>query len=229
MSDVGCIDSVHDGVEGAIAVYLVPGPEPVLVDPGPSTVRPRVVEALRERGLDPGDIRHICLTHIHLDHAGSTGDWVAEHPGITVHVHEDAARHLVDPERLVSSTRRTFGDAHDRLWGEPLPVPTHAIRGLRPGDPGPFRWLRALHSPGHIEQHMAYLHEGSGILLAGDSMAPKLTEVLSVRINADDKAALEEFDRFEKLALAEDIRSLVSNRVDMHFARHGSYQTTRAA
>jgi glyoxylase-like metal-dependent hydrolase (beta-lactamase superfamily II) len=176
VSDVVCIDSVHDGVEGAIAVYLVPGPEPVLVDPGPSTVRPRVVEALREQGLDPRDIRHICLTHIHLDHAGSTGDWVAEHPGISVHVHEDAARHLVDPERLVNSTRRTFGDAHDRLWGEPLPVPAHAIRGLRPGDPGPFRWLRALHSPGHIEQHMAYLHEGSGILLAGDSMGIILSE-----------------------------------------------------
>lgn len=146
------------------------GPEPVLVDPGPTSVRPRVVEALREAGVDPSEIRHLCLTHIHLDHAGSAGSWVAEHPGIQVHVHEDAGVHLVDPRRLVASTRITFGEAHDRLWGEVVPVPSHAIRGLRPGERGPFPWLRALHTPGHMEQHMAFLDEDSGTLLAGDSL-----------------------------------------------------------
>jgi len=60
-------------------------------------------------------------------------------------------------------------------------------------------------------------------------MADKLTEVMSIRISAGDKEVLDSFDRFEKLSLAEDIRSLVSNRVDMHLARHGYYKTTRAA
>lgn len=145
-------------------------PEPVLVDPGPATVRPRVLEALREHGVRPDDIRHLCVTHVHLDHAGSTGHWVAENPRLSVHLHPDAAEHLANPRRLVASTRITFGEAHDRLWGEVLPVPAHAVRGFRPGDRGPLPGLRALPTPGHIAHHLAYLDEDSGTLLAGDAM-----------------------------------------------------------
>lgn len=152
------------------------GPEPVLVDPGPSTVLPRVREGLRELGLDPGEIRHVCCTHVHLDHAGSAGHWAASNPGLTVHLHEDGAPHLADPDRLVASTRITFGEAHDRLWGEVLPVPAHALRGIRPGERAPFPWLRALHTPGHIAHHMAYLSEDSGTLLAGDALGILLAE-----------------------------------------------------
>lgn len=145
-------------------------PEPVLVDPGPATVRPRVMEVLREHGVEPRDLRHLCLTHIHLDHAGSAGSWAADNPRLTVHVHQDAATHLADPRRLVASTRVTFGDAHDRLWGEVAPVPSHAIRAFRPGDRGPLPGLRALPTPGHIDHHLAFLYEDSGTLLAGDAM-----------------------------------------------------------
>ncbi|MDT8341918.1 MAG: MBL fold metallo-hydrolase [Longimicrobiales bacterium] len=151
-------------------------PEPVLVDPGPATVRPRVRAALRELGVDPADIRHLCLTHVHLDHAGSAGDWAADNPRLTVHVHEEAAPHLVDPERLVASTRRTFGEAHDRLWGPVRPLPPHAVRAWRPGDRGPLSRLRALPTPGHIGHHLAYLDEDLGTLLAGDAMGIVLAE-----------------------------------------------------
>jgi glyoxylase-like metal-dependent hydrolase (beta-lactamase superfamily II) len=129
-----------------------------------------VQECLRDLGVDPREIRHLCLTHAHLDHAGSAGHWAAENPGLTVHLHQDAAPHLEDPERLVASTRRTFGQAHDRLWGEVLPVPAHALRGIRPGERAPFSWLRALPTPGHIGHHMGYLCESDGTLVAGDAL-----------------------------------------------------------
>lgn len=145
-------------------------PEPVLVDPGPTSVRPRVLEALRGHGIDPRDIRHLCLTHVHLDHGGSAGHWVADNPRLTVHLHADAAEHVVAPHRLVASTRITFGEAHDRLWGDVLPVPSHAVRPFRPSDRGPLSGLRALPTPGHIAHHLAYLHEETGTLLAGDAM-----------------------------------------------------------
>lgn len=140
------------------------------MDPGPTPVRPRVLEALREQGVDPGAIRDIVVTHVHLDHCGSTGLWVRDNPKIRVHIHEGAGLHLVDPRRLVASTRRTFGEAHDRLWGEVVPVPEYAIRGIRPGEKGPFPWLRGLHTPGHIEQHLAYLLEDRGLIFTGDSL-----------------------------------------------------------
>lgn len=176
MAEVLTLDTVHDGLPGAIAVYLVLTPEPVLVDPGPSPVRPRVLDAMRDAGVDPAEVRNICLTHVHLDHAGSTGDWVAEYPHIRVHVHEDSGIHLVHPRRLVASTRRTFGDAHDRLWGEVTPVPTSAIRGVRAGGDGAVGLLRPLATPGHMDQHLGWLDEDEGTLMAGDSLGIILGE-----------------------------------------------------
>jgi hypothetical protein len=33
-------------------------------------------------------------------------------------VHEKGAPHLIDPDKLLASATRLYGDAIDRLWGE---------------------------------------------------------------------------------------------------------------
>ena len=38
-------------------------------------------------------------------------------------VHRIGARHLIDPERLLTSARRIYGDRMEALWGDFLPVP----------------------------------------------------------------------------------------------------------
>lgn len=170
MKDHVCIDLEHLGLEGAIACYLVDTDEPAIVDPGPSTTVDRLVASLEEKGVGADDLRHILLTHVHLDHAGATGHLVERFPRATVHVHEEGSSHMVDPDRLVSSTRRTFGALHDRLWGETKPVPAERIRAWRPEEGGERAGLRPIHTPGHISHHVAYLDEEDGTLFAGDSM-----------------------------------------------------------
>jgi glyoxylase-like metal-dependent hydrolase (beta-lactamase superfamily II) len=176
MSKPECIDLVHLGLEGAIACYLIDAEEPTIVDPGPTTTLDRLVEALSARGVGRDDLRHVILTHVHLDHAGSTGHLVERFPKAVVHIHEDGASHMVSPQRLVDSTRRTFGDAHDRLWGEVKPVPADRISGWREGDPGPWKGLRPVQTPGHIAHHLGYLDEREGTLFAGDALGIVLGE-----------------------------------------------------
>ncbi len=165
-----CIDLLHLGLEGAIGAYLLPGPEPTLVDPGPSTTFEHLRDRLAAIGVGAADLRHVLLTHVHLDHAGATGHLVDVFPDALVHVHFEGAIHLVDPRKLVASTRRTFGEAHDRLWGEVRPVPRDRIRPWEPGARGAWRGLRPLSTPGHIRHHVAYLDERDGTLYAGDAM-----------------------------------------------------------
>jgi len=164
------IDLVHLGLEGAIGSYLIFGEEPALVDPGPATTFERLQEGLAEHGIGARDLRHVLLTHVHLDHAGATGDLVEVFPDATVHVHEEGAPHMVDPTRLVASTRRTFGDNHDRLWGVTRAVPEHRVRAWRVDDPHRPAGLRPVSTPGHISHHLAYLDEEGGTLYSGDSM-----------------------------------------------------------
>mgnify|MGYP003653892825 CR=1 FL=1 len=170
MNDHICIDLEHLDLPGAICCYLVDGPEPTIIDPGPTTTLDHLVDRLAEHGVEAGDLRHVLLTHIHLDHAGSTGYLLDRFPGARVYVHEDGASHMVDPERLVASTRRTFGDNHDRLWGDVKPVDADRMSVWRAGETLRHAGLRPISTPGHISHHLAYLDESDGTLFSGDSM-----------------------------------------------------------
>lgn len=142
-----------------------------LVDPGPSTCLDTLRSSLREQGIAPADLRTILLTHIHLDHAGATGTLVRENPDIRVVVHERGAPHLVDPDKLLSSAARLYGDDMDRLWGEFLPVPEgnlHVLAGgerLAVGD----RELEVAYTPGHASHHVCFLDRSSGVAFVGDT------------------------------------------------------------
>lgn len=167
---VTALDLEHAGLPGAISAWLVEADGPALVDPGPSTTLEALEAGLEAVGLSLDEVRHVLLTHVHLDHAGATGHLTARLPRLRVHIHEEAARHLVEPARLVASTRRTFGAEHDRLWGEVRPVPADRIRAWRAEEGREAGGLRGLATPGHIDHHVAWLDERDGTLLAGDCM-----------------------------------------------------------
>src|SRR5436305_8554339 len=112
------IDLHHQGVERIVAAYLLDTDDgPALFDCGPSTTIDALKRGLADAGLQLTDVRHLLLSHIHLDHAGAAGNLVREHPGLVVHVSEIGAPHIVDPERLERSARRLYGDSFDPLWG----------------------------------------------------------------------------------------------------------------
>ncbi len=95
--------------------------------PGPTTCLGTLEQGLQAHGIRWEDVRHLLLTHIHLDHAGAAGTIVREHPHITVLVHERGAKHMIDPSRLLDSATRVYGNDMDRLWGEFASVPQTKI------------------------------------------------------------------------------------------------------
>ncbi|MDQ3741194.1 MAG: MBL fold metallo-hydrolase [Actinomycetota bacterium] len=150
---------MHLGHDRVNAAYLIDG---CLVDPGPSSSLEGLLAGL-------GDERpaRLLLTHIHLDHAGAAGTLARRWPDVEVWVHEKGAPHLADPAKLVASATRLYGDDMDRLWGEILPVPRENLRVLPSGEERIGPW-RIAYTPGHASHHVAYLHEPTGTLFAGD-------------------------------------------------------------
>jgi glyoxylase-like metal-dependent hydrolase (beta-lactamase superfamily II) len=156
---------LHHQSERVIGVYLVETDDGLaLFDCGPSSCLDALQAGLAERGLSLGDVRHLLLSHIHLDHAGAAGTLVRAHPELRVHVSEIGAPHLVDPSRLERSARRLYGEAFDTLWGELAPVPERNVEVVRERVLG----LGCFPSPGHASHHVCYLHE-DGTLYAGDA------------------------------------------------------------
>jgi len=153
------VDLLHLGTPRVIGAWIVGD---VIVDPGPASCLPVLLDALADRPPP----RALALTHIHLDHAGASGSLLRRFPDLEVWVHEHGAPHLVDPSRLVASARRLYGDDMARLWGEVVPVAAERVRALAGGERvGPFR---VAYTPGHASHHVSYLHEDTGRAFTGD-------------------------------------------------------------
>ena len=161
------LDLKFQGRSQAIASYLIRKEDAVvLVESGPGSTRAGLEAGLAKEGLSPRDVTHLLLTHIHLDHAGAAG-WLARQ-GAEVYVHPVGAPHMLDPEKLLASATRIYGDRMDLLWGEFLPVPEDKLHVVREREGiviGPLEFL-PIHTPGHAGHHYAYLFED--ICFSGD-------------------------------------------------------------
>jgi glyoxylase-like metal-dependent hydrolase (beta-lactamase superfamily II) len=159
-TEVITLDLNFQGKTQAIAAYLIKHSSGVvLVECGPGSTLPALQAALKAHGFSSADVTHVLLTHIHLDHAGSAGWWGRQ--GAQIIVHPVGAPHMLNPEKLLASATRIYGDKMETLWGEFLPVPEDRLRIVNDGEEiaiGNLRFL-PINTPGHAEHHYAYLFE----------------------------------------------------------------------
>jgi glyoxylase-like metal-dependent hydrolase (beta-lactamase superfamily II) len=174
---ITAIDTVMATERELNAVYLVEASEPVLIEAGPSADHERITTALDRLGVAARTLAHIVVTHIHMDHAGGVGALLQRYPNATVWVHEIGARHLVDPERLVASTARTYGaDRMHALYGTMVPSPPHRVRSITAGERIGLgdRSLTVVHTPGHASHHVALHDDRSGSMWTGEAVGSYL-------------------------------------------------------
>jgi glyoxylase-like metal-dependent hydrolase (beta-lactamase superfamily II) len=158
---------LHFQVEGTVGAFLLRSREgPVLVETGPESLVGHLEAALQAHGFALADVRHVFLTHIHLDHAGAA--WRLARHGARIYVHPRGAAHLVDPGRLLGSAQRIYGEAMERLWGRLEPIPADQITPLENGETVRLGGLalQAIHTPGHAVHHITYRLEDG--LFTGD-------------------------------------------------------------
>ena len=150
------------------------------MESGPTSTLPALIEGIAAHSLTPADITDVFLTHIHLDHAGACGWWAKQ--GARIHVHEVGAPHLLNPEKLVASAKRIYGEMMNQLWGEFLPVPEDKLNIL--GDKEEIEvgglGIRAIDTPGHANHHLVYLI--NGICYSGDVGGVRLPGIKALRL-----------------------------------------------
>lgn len=173
------IDTEVAGMTELGATYFLPGEHPTVIETGPATVAGNVVKGLETLGVGADDVAYLVVSHIHLDHAGGAGDLIYAFPRATVIVHEQGARHLHDPSKLMASAYRVFGPALDTLFGPLKPVPADRMRAVDGGDVidlGGGRTLEIIEATGHARHHMAIQDSESGVIFVGDSMGVYVPE-----------------------------------------------------
>ena len=151
------IDLNFQGIDNAIAAFLLETSiGPILIETGPYSSFEVLKAGLKGYGYTIEDIKHVLITHIHLDHAGAA--WAMAKAGATIYLHPFGERHMMNPEKLWKSARLIYGNEMEKLWGEMHEIAPDKLRTVGHaeelifGDTKVIAW----HTPGHASHHIAW-------------------------------------------------------------------------
>jgi glyoxylase-like metal-dependent hydrolase (beta-lactamase superfamily II) len=171
--------------------YLILDDEVTLIDTGSVGSGVRVLRALEELGRSPSDIKHIVITHYHIDHVGGL-------PEIQAHVSARTGVHLADAPHIESNGLLPNPFQHPLLaricepylrWNDPGAARVDVI--LDDGDEIPaLGGMRIVHAPGHTAGSISLYFPNRGVLLVGDAMQYKFGRLmLPSRLFTEDMQA----------------------------------------
>ena len=167
------IDLKFQGIDHAIGAYLVETSEgPILIETGPYSTFKTLQAGLQSAGFRAEDIKHVFLTHIHLDHAGSA--WAFAEMGASIYLHPFGSANMEDPTRLMASATRIYGDQMDRLWGTMQKIPASQLVSVGDGDVITIgdQEIKSHHTPGHATHHIAW--QMGEVVFTGDVAGVKV-------------------------------------------------------
>ncbi|MHA1989916.1 MAG: MBL fold metallo-hydrolase [Candidatus Hodarchaeales archaeon] len=171
MDSTKIIDVEMGGFKETCAVYLVGDKEYALIETGTATSAPLGLEKISKiSGFDKNKVKYILPTHIHLDHAGGTGYYAKYFPKATILHHEETLKHLINPDRIYSSTVRTDERMAD-VFGKPLSIDSERIESIKDKDILNVDdiEIEVINSPGHHTAHLSFLNRNDNSIFTGDS------------------------------------------------------------
>jgi glyoxylase-like metal-dependent hydrolase (beta-lactamase superfamily II) len=158
------------GFDTVFAVYFIKDGDGAIIEPGPAVLVPDIQRATEELGIKKPE--YIIPTHIHLDHAGALGKLAEVFPDTWIVLNSEGAKHMVEPSRLIKSTRMAFGDDFEKSYGPILPLPELRLKLVRDDDRLKLgrRQLLIIHTPGHAAHHIAIFDSKTRGLFCGESL-----------------------------------------------------------
>jgi len=172
---------------GPVTVYLLEGEPLTLVDTGPATraARRALGGALAARGITPGRISRVLLTHGHHDHFGQARAFARR--GATIYAHPSDARNLRKARgypllwrqlgrsgMVVTKRLLLIASLHALdLTARPVRSFVPLVDGEElPHGRGP---IRVHHLPGHTPGHVGFELVGDGAIITGDTVLDGIT------------------------------------------------------
>ena len=211
---------------GLAAVHLiVEQGRAAIVDTGTNSAVPHVLAALAELGVMPDAVDYVIVTHVHLDHAGAAGAFLAACPNAKLVVHPRGARHLIDPAKLVQGSIAVYGEAPFRaLYGDIVPAPVERVIEMNDGDHLDFngRRLEFIDTPGHARHHFCIHDLASNSLFTGDTFGISYRE-FDVEVGNTRRPFIFPTTtpvQFEPEALHASIDRLIARNADAAYLTH---------
>jgi glyoxylase-like metal-dependent hydrolase (beta-lactamase superfamily II) len=215
------LDSGYMGSESFAATYLLrEGGRALFVETATARSVPGMLAALTEEGLSPADVEYVIITHVHLDHAGGASALMKACPEATLLAHPRAARHAIDPSKLVASASAVYGaERFTELYGAIEPIPEARVRVMSDGEILRFgtRELTFLHTRGHANHHFVIHDSGSRGVFTGDAFGLVYPALQTGGLLALPSTSPTDFDPAEAKA---SVARIVETRAERVYLTH---------
>jgi glyoxylase-like metal-dependent hydrolase (beta-lactamase superfamily II) len=160
---------------GMVNAYLLETKDGlVLIDAGWPNKTDATYRAVQNAGHDPKNIRHLVLTHGHIDHAGGAAE-VIQRTGARAYAHAADLDLINKGQAEHQGTSITPGVVPNLVYlffikpGGNTYRPFAIDQTLEDGQSLPMATdVEVIHSPGHCAGHIALLLRNEGVLIAGD-------------------------------------------------------------
>ncbi len=151
-----------------VNAFLIAAEAVTLIDSGLPKRKETILKALADAGKKADELKHIAITHHHVDHTGSLASLIAE-TGAKAYVHPLDAP-VLRGEKPAPKPGTMLGRIIDRVAHPKLEL----VQTLDEVDDGAelaiAGGLTAIHTPGHTAGHLAYFWpQRGGVLFAGDA------------------------------------------------------------
>jgi glyoxylase-like metal-dependent hydrolase (beta-lactamase superfamily II) len=155
------------------ACYLrIAGDECAFIEAHTSHALPKLLASLAANGKRPEQVRWVVITHAHLDHAAGASALMAACPNAILLAHPRAARHMIQPEKLVASATAVYGAERFRaLYGPIDPIAPARVRALADGEAFALgdATLTVFHTAGHANHHFVVDDPALDTVYTGDT------------------------------------------------------------
>jgi glyoxylase-like metal-dependent hydrolase (beta-lactamase superfamily II) len=170
---------------GVVNVFLLEADDGLaLIDAGYPDNADRILSGVAELGRQPGDIRHIIVTHAHPDHIGSLAA-LQRATGARTYIHplDAPIARAGTGFRPITPSPGLVPFVMHRMFMRNPPVlePAQVDHELADGEVLPIAGgLKAIHTPGHSAGHLVFLWPRGQLLIAGDACATMFGLNLSI-------------------------------------------------
>ncbi|NBX76311.1 MAG: MBL fold metallo-hydrolase [Proteobacteria bacterium] len=171
-NDWSVIDCHYRFPRFAAAFLRVKNERAIFVENNTNHAIPYLIRALKDKNVEEQSVDYLIVTHAHLDHAGATAALAARCPNAVVLAHPKAAKTLTEPERLLSSAKKVYGEEKfSALYGEIKPLPKDRVREITDGERIVWQGvpLRFIFTQGHASHHLCVLDETDKSIFTGDA------------------------------------------------------------
>ena len=194
------VEEIVSGVYGIgmgyVNAFFIVGEDGLtLVDSGLAKKKDIILGAVAGAGKQPADLRHILITHHHIDHIGSLAD-LKEATGASCYVHpaDSPIVRGVEPQpgpNPSSLLGKLAGPLLSRL--SPPAPPAEVDVEVADGEVLPLAGgIKAVHTPGHTPGHLSFLLPSKNVLFVGDAAANMLRLGLPIGMFTADRQQAKE-------------------------------------